>query len=553
MSKVQSALYARVSTETQAKAHTIQGQVAGLLERAKADGCAIPLSYQFVDDGFSGSTLIRPALERLRDQVAAGNVDRLYVISPDRLARKLTFQAVLLEEFGRLGVELVFLNHSNGNSPLDELMLQVQGAYAEFERATIMERSRRGKRHAARNGSVNVLCRAPYGYKYIPKAMGDGVARLEINPEQAEVVRHLFEWVGCDRLSLRDAAHRLTAMETPSPKGYSRWIGNTIRQILCNPAYAGRAAFGKTRTGPPKARLRPAFGQPEQPRRTGSTYQTPEEEWLIIPVTPLVSQEVFDAAQEQLQENRRRARARKNAPPHLLQGLLVCKRCGHAYVRTATRTTRNGETSRQYNYLRCMGNYHRRAGGISPMPPCGNRAIELAALEEAVWNEVKGLLNNPARLRAEYELRLSGAETQGKEELAPLEREERRLRNALERLIDGLTEGLVEKKEFEPRAKALRQRLASLEGQERQLREASLVQEEIQFLVGQFQAFAEKVRTGLDAAEFSTRQSLIRTLIKRVEIDDSDINIVFRVDTRPPPAGGPSDFLQHCPWRTDDR
>ncbi len=108
-------------------------------------------------------TLIRPALERLRDLAAIGAIDRLYVHSPDRLARKYAYQVLLLDEFQRCGVEVVFLNHPLGKTPGEDLLLQVQGMVAEFERAKILERSRRGKLHAARQGSVNVLSGAPYG------------------------------------------------------------------------------------------------------------------------------------------------------------------------------------------------------------------------------------------------------------------------------------------------------------------------------------------------------------------------------------------------------
>jgi len=159
------ALYARVSSEKQAEANTIASQLAELRQRIAQDGCAIEEDDCFVDDGVSGTILVRPALERLRDQVAHGVLDRLYVLAPDRLARKASYQALLVDEFTRAGVELVFLNHALGKSPEDDLLLQVQGVIAEYERAKIMERARRGKLHAARQGSVNVLSQAPFGYR----------------------------------------------------------------------------------------------------------------------------------------------------------------------------------------------------------------------------------------------------------------------------------------------------------------------------------------------------------------------------------------------------
>src|SRR2546426_6527053 len=150
----QAAIYARVSSDQQAAAHTIASQVAALRERVALDGLDLPDTLQFLDEGYSGATLVRPALERLRDVIAAGAIDRLYVHSPDRLARKYAYQVLLVDEFQRMGVEVVFLNRELGRSPEDDLLLQVQGMMAEYERAKIVERHRRGETQAppARDG-----------------------------------------------------------------------------------------------------------------------------------------------------------------------------------------------------------------------------------------------------------------------------------------------------------------------------------------------------------------------------------------------------------------
>jgi site-specific DNA recombinase len=207
MSTTQAAIYARVSSERQATAQTIASQLAALRERVTVDGYMLPEAMQFLDDGYSGTTLVRPALERLRDLVAAGAVDRLYIHSPDRLARKYAYQVLLVDEFHRAGVEVVFLNRELGRSPEDDLLLQVQGMMAEYERAKIIERHRRGKLHAARAGKVNVLGGAPYGYRYIDKYAGGGQARYEVLPEEARVVCQVFDWVGRDRVTIGGRAY----------------------------------------------------------------------------------------------------------------------------------------------------------------------------------------------------------------------------------------------------------------------------------------------------------------------------------------------------------
>ena len=147
--RVMAAIYARVSCEQQSREQTIASQVEALKARVARDGLALEEELCFVDDGYSGGTLVRPALERLRDQAAAGAVDRLYVHCPDRLARKYAYQVVLIDELRRQGIEVVFLNRAIAETAEDDLLLQVQGMIAEYERVKVLERSRRGKRHAA--------------------------------------------------------------------------------------------------------------------------------------------------------------------------------------------------------------------------------------------------------------------------------------------------------------------------------------------------------------------------------------------------------------------
>src|SRR3989442_5989930 len=267
MNPTQVAISARVSSEQQAAATTIASQVATLRERVALDGLVLPDTMQFLDEGYSGATLVRPALERLRDVIAAGAIDRLYVHSPDRLARKYAYQVLLVDEFRRAGVEVIFLNRALGQSPEDDLLLQVQGMIAEYERAKIIERHRRGKRHAARVGTVNVLSGAPYGYRYVTKYEGGGQARYEPIPDEVRVVRQVFDWVGRDRLTIGEVCRRLTQAGEVTRTGKTVWDRSAVWGMLKNPAYRGHAAFGKTRQEPLGPRLRPQRNRPVQPRR----------------------------------------------------------------------------------------------------------------------------------------------------------------------------------------------------------------------------------------------------------------------------------------------
>lgn len=236
MSTIHAAIYARVSSEQQADAHTVASHVAALQERVATDGLALPEGMQCLDEGYSGATLVRPALERLRDLVAAGVVDRLSVHSPDRLARKYAYQVLLVDEFQRMGVDVMFLNREIGRSPEDDLLLQVQGMMAEYERAKIVERHRRGTLHAARSGVVNALSGAPYGYRYVAKHAGGGQARDDIVPEEARVVQHVFAWVGGERLTIGEVCRRLTQAGEVTRTGKTVWDRSVVWGMLKHPA-----------------------------------------------------------------------------------------------------------------------------------------------------------------------------------------------------------------------------------------------------------------------------------------------------------------------------
>ncbi|WP_198384942.1 recombinase family protein [Roseomonas sp. KE2513] len=161
MDRIAAALYARVLSDGQARGNTVAGQLAELRARAAEEGAVITPEHGYVDEGYSGATLVRPALERLRDAAAFGEIDRLYVHAPDWLARRYAYQVLLVEELRRAGVEVAFLNRAIGGSAEDDLLLQVQEMIAEYERARILVRGRRGRRHAALSGAVSAMCGMP--------------------------------------------------------------------------------------------------------------------------------------------------------------------------------------------------------------------------------------------------------------------------------------------------------------------------------------------------------------------------------------------------------
>jgi site-specific DNA recombinase len=540
------ALYARVSSDQQAHTQTIDSQVDALRARVTADDCVVLPECEFLDEGYSGATLIRPGLERLRDLCGSGGVERLYVHSPDRLARKYAYQVLLIDEFQRLGIEVVFLNRALSRSPEDELLLQVQGMVAEYERAKILERSRRGKRHAAHVGNVTVMSGAPYGYRYMNKHQGGDSARYDIIEEEARVVRQIFAWIGQDRLSIGEVCRRLQRAEERTRTGRTQWDRSVVWGILKNPAYKGTAAYGKTRTGPLRPRLRAQRHRPLQPRNAVSSYDMPRAEWVFIPVPALIEEALYDAVQEQLAENRRRARQSQRGARYLLQGLLVCKVCGYAYYGKPLSPSARKHRPRGYAYYRCVGTDSYRFGGHRV---CANTQIRTDLVELAVWHEVCQLLNEPQRLEREYSRR-NQARPRGAKWETPesLRAQLNKLQRGVARLIDGYAEGLIEKGEFEPRIKRIKHRVTVLEDQLQQWADEAVQQRELKLLIGHLEEFVTKVQRNLASADWTMKREIIRALVRRVEIDKQEVTVVFRVGPDPSGLTPEKQSSQHC-WR----
>ena len=544
---VRAALYARVSSEQQAEAGTIGSQIEALRERIAEDGLGIEGELEFIDEGYSGATLVRPALERLRDIAAAGCVDRLYVHSPDRLARRYAYQVLLVDELRRCGVQIEFLNHGVGESPEESLLLQVQGMVAEYERAKILERSRRGKLHAARRGSVAVLGGAPYGFRYVPAGHEGGQACYEIVLEEAKVVRQVFQWIAAEGHSISWVCKRLRESKIPTKTGKSWWDRSVVWAMLKNPAYKGMAAFGKTRVGDRRPALRPQRGAPEQPRWAYSTYEVPPEDWIYIPVPAIIGEDLFEAAQERLAENRKRSRARARGARHLLQGLVVCAKCGYAYYGKPISLATAKRKTRRYVYYRCVGTDSYRFGG---QRVCSNKQIRSDRLEAAVWSDVCSVLSDPQRIEQEWRRRLAEKPEEGWDGSEQLRRTVDKVRRGISRLIDSYQEGLLEKAEFEPRIRRAKTRLVALQSDLKQRLDAEESREALHLVIGRMREFAAKVTGGLEGADWTTRRAIIRAVVKRVEIDEQEVRVIYKITPDPVKQDQQGNSLQHC-WGRD--
>src|SRR6267378_3562904 len=461
------AIYTRVSSDRQKESDTIASQTAALVEYAKAHGYAVPPEWIFQDEGYSGASLVRPGLEALRDLAAQGQITTVLIYSPDRLSRKYAYQVLLGEELSRCGVEVVFLKSPAGSSPEDQLVVQFQGMIAEYERAQIAERSRRGKRYRAQQGVVNVLSGAPYGYQYMRKT-DTSAAYYEVIESEAGVVRMVFRMYTQQGLSINAIARSL------KKSGISN--------------------------------------------RTNCHRERPRADWIEVCVPALVSKEIFALAQEQLTKNKHHS-LRRTIEPTLLQGMLVCQQCGYALYRCSTRTSK-----RKLYYYRCLGAdaYRRLKGAL-----CRNRPVRSDYLDKFVWDQIVCLLEDGTLMQAEIDRRKETARNTDprRQRNEALRNEQARLGKNVERLVTAYQEGLLNLEQLRQRLPELNKKSQAVESELRSLEMAAMDQTKYLQLAESLEGFRTKLRVRAKTLDVGERQQILRLLVKEILVDANSLTI----------------------------
>ena len=515
--KKSAAIYARVSSERQKEEGTIASQTALLLEYAQAHDWIVPAEWIFEDEGYSGAMLARPGLERLRDLVAEGQIQAILIYGPDRLSRKYAYQVLLMEEFSRQGVETIFLKSASAQTPEDRLLLQFQGMIAEYERAQIAERTRRGKRHRAKAGCVNVLSGAPYGYRYVRKSE-HSQAYYEVVEVQAEVVGKIFDWYTRQLWSIGAIARQLNQEQIQTRSGRGRWERSTVWGMLRNPAYQGTACFGKTEVCARQRITRPLRQKGGYSRRSSASKEKDRSQWIEVAVPALVSADTFALAQERLAQNKQIS-LRNTREPTLLQGLLVCQRCGYALYRTSTRTTR-----RQIKYYRCLGSdKYRHLRG----PVCSCRPLRQDYLDALVWEEILRLLRTPELIQEELERRrresLNSSPVQQRQE--QVQRELTRLSQQMDKLLDAYQEGLLPLAELRKRSPDLQKRIEALNQEQKNLHLRAVEDQRWNQLSNSMECFLKRLNENVGKMTVAEKQKVLRMLIKQITVGEELITI----------------------------
>jgi len=446
--------------------------------------------------------------------------ERVLITAPDRLARKYVHQVLLIEELGKHGCSVDFLDRPMSDDPHDRLLLQIRGTVAEYERSLIADRMRRGRQAKLRSGTLLPWTKAPYGYILDDERPRDP-SRLHIDPVKAEVVKQIFAWYSDPKrpVSLYWVAKTLSERQIPTPSGKVRWNVASVRGILPSATYTGTASSGRTRP----ARHRKSALQAVGP---GASHQpAPSVDWIAISVPAIISQETFDLAQRRLERNKQMARRNNKMHPYLLRGLVSCARCRLA---CSARAVHPG-----YHYYLCRGRTDalRSAQGER----CYARYTPASKLDELVWQDLCALLRDPMLITHELERAQAG-------EWLPQALQDRRrtvtaalaqLERQQARLLEVYLAEVIGRDEFERKRGELDRTQQGLLQQLRELEAQAQKQLDVAELAGSIEAFCQRVGPTLDKLSFAQRRELVELLIDRVVVEDGKVEIRYVIPTSP--------------------
>jgi len=502
------ALYARVSTPHQEEEQTIESQVAAVESYARSHGYTIEAEHYFLDAGVSGTQLDRPKLNRLRDLAASGLFESVLCLEPDRLSRQYAHLWVIQDELRRCGVGLVFVNQlADTKHPLGQIMLGMQGLFAEYEHNQITQRLRRGLLHRVREGKL-VSPVAPYGYRYLPVSeVGGGC--WTVHEQEAEIVRQIFALYTQKEQTITQITHALNQNLAQTPARGKHWNFSTVQLILKQPAYTGVTHYNRSR------RVAESVGNLKQSgrgRRT-SAQRLPRssEEWIEVHVPRVLPDTLWQEAQERMQTNQRFAQRNNQKNFYLLRSLLVCDICGRTLV---------GRTTQGSTAYYCTNRGKLRDPDVLPHA----RSIAGRFIEAPVWEAVLHLLNNPHLLADGWhdQTQPSSAEV---EELDPLQARLRKIERQWLQLLDLFQDDLLDKDTLRQRKERLDSERHLLEERISSLRLYTQRQQVKQQIMDDFAHFCSETLTRLHNATPQLQQEIIRLLVERVVVGADSLTI----------------------------
>jgi site-specific DNA recombinase len=494
------AVYARVSTEEQRDGQTIDSQIAELERFAVERQWQITGVYK--DEGWSGGLMARPELDRLRDDASRGLFQGVLINDVDRLARDVVHLGVIKRDLERQGIQVIFRKLPGESSPTHNLMVNILGSFAEFEREMISDRTRRGRRHKVETRQQYLGGNTSYGYRYLLKSQtANGEGHLEVVPEEAAVVRQMFAWVAEQHLSGHEVVRRLDEAHIRPRKGARHWSKSSVMRILHNEMYAGTWYYNKQYACEPEKTVSRGYKRHAKSSRRSRS----REEWLpcrLPAALHIISREQWLNVQKQLSNNITYSpRHEKHA--YLLKSLVRCGGCGATYV---------GDP--------CHGRYFYRCAARCKRCP----SISEPTLNEAVWNEVRLAILNPDiivtqvqnHLRAERE-KAHVAERDDRERDVTL----RRLETEEQRVMEAYRLGVLAPAELGRELEKIKVRTNALKlpkGDQTERVSDSVIGRQIEEYCG---IIAER----LDSLAPEDQQRLLRLIVRSISFDGKQVRI----------------------------
>src|SRR3989344_7325198 len=495
--------YARVSTSRQEEEGTIETQLAALREFAQKNGYRIVKEY--IDDGWSGDILARPALDKLRQDAKNKVWEAVLIYDPDRLARRYSYQELVMDELREAGIEILFITVSAPKNSEDKILHGVRGLFAEYERAKITERFRLGKLRKVKEGHI-LVSEALYGYRYILKKEGIH-GYYEINPEEARVVKMIFSWVADEGMTLRGVVRKLQAQGIkPRKSKRGVWSTSTLSTLLRNKAYIGEARWGSSYAVVPE---NPINKEKYRKMRKSSRKNKPEEEWIAskIPVPVIIERELFFRTRAQLEANFALCqRNRKNE--YLLAGRIQCS-CGR-------RRTGEGPMHGKHLYYRCSD----RVLSFPLSPACKERGLNARIADKLVWEKVAALMSSSELMEKQVNRWMSAKRDKALSSIGDkdaMEKQIRKLKEQEERYNKAYGAGLFAIEKLKEYTVPIRETIADLESQilkfdqlARQ-RNASALPSRIEM-----RKFAGRAREKLHDLNFEAKRAIVVNTIEKI-------------------------------------
>ncbi|MBI2017433.1 recombinase family protein [Candidatus Daviesbacteria bacterium] len=502
-------LYCRVSTEKQKDEKTIDSQIEELEKWVKEQGHTIVERY--IDDGYSGTVLARPELDRLRDDASKKLWEAVVIHSPDRLSREYAWQVIVMEELKSKGIQVLFLNRPIAETLEDQLLLGMQGLIAQFERGKFLERTRRGRLHRAKSGYIlgNI---PPYGYDCVKKAKSKtGYAYYKINQEEASIVKLMFNLLTERHMTTYGIIMELNHLGIKARHG-KRWGKSSVGKILRNYTYTGTTYYNKHYGVPAQTN---GNGEIKYHRRKNTSLRLrPKGEWIAIKGIPqIIDKKTFEKAQRQLEANSHFSN--RNAKLHyLLKGLIDC-----------------GDDLRAYYGIPMHGRPFYRCSGKSKMVSdviCKSPSISANVLEPFVWENIKEFMSNPDLIIQQFKDRQERISTENAglaNRVQLLEQELLKLESQENRYLEAYGSGVITKEQLENQNIKLQDRKKLLISEKHKL----VTQNQVKIIPDdsdkKLKMYLVKAKEGMEAFDFDERQIFLRDLLQKITIENRQVTM----------------------------